>query len=38
MFGAVNRNLDANTEPFLRRAAYTSLLQDSIDSRRIAGS
>jgi hypothetical protein len=27
MFGAVNRNLDAATEPYLRRAAYTSLLQ-----------
>lgn len=27
MFGAVNRNLDASTEPYLRRAAYTSLLQ-----------
>lgn len=27
MFGAVNRNLDASTAPYLRRAAYTSLLQ-----------
>jgi len=27
MFGAVNRNLDAATDPYLRRAAYTSLLQ-----------
>ncbi|HEX4936513.1 MAG TPA: DUF5916 domain-containing protein, partial [Gemmatimonadaceae bacterium] len=27
MLGAVNRSLDAGTEPWLRRAAYTTLLQ-----------